>query len=301
MTRGSDRKRSHTSKGFATGRHVDDGPTHIDGPKGAQAARAEPEPEALPPAFAEAELELDELLEDEPDSPQGDGDGDDEDGFDERTINRGSRPPRPSSSRRLSPTLMKIFQRRREQIGLSVQQVARLAGVEESELVRFEGTAGQHRLVYDHAVVIARVLGLKAADLPGLRPSKERGEIERHLGEVSRALLAGPLCTMTGGADGERYGGDLERIAAAPSFAVRLEDSSLGEGWPKGALLGFTNEGEPGRGEVVLLRHRSSRLLALRRLKPPNAVGLAAWQPSYVVGGEWLVVGRLQVILPRAP
>src|SRR5581483_4377373 len=48
----------------------------------------------------------------------------DDDG--EPTKHRGSHPPRPSSSRRLSPTLMKIFQRRREQIGLSMKQVAEL-------------------------------------------------------------------------------------------------------------------------------------------------------------------------------
>jgi len=35
--------------------------------------------------------------------------------------------------------------------------------VELAELERFEGTEGRHRLLFDHAVVVSRVLGLKPA------------------------------------------------------------------------------------------------------------------------------------------
>jgi hypothetical protein len=50
-----------------------------------------------------------------------------------------------------------------------------------------------------------------------------------------------------------------------------------------------------------LLRHRRSKLLALRRFTPPTFNGLAPWQPAYVAGGEWLAIGRLTVTLPRLP
>lgn len=194
---------------------------------------------------------------------------------------------------------MKIFQRRREQIGLTIGQVAKLAGIEEDELMRFEGTNGQHRLVYDHAVVIARVLGVRPQDMPGLRGRETRDEVAPALVELERALLSGPQLTFEGKA-GERFGGDLERVATTPAFALRIGDSSLGDAWPKGTLLGFVAEAAPAIGDVVLLRHRKSRTLALRRFAPPSYTGLQPWQPAYVcTGGEWIAVGRLQVILPR--
>jgi transcriptional regulator with XRE-family HTH domain len=218
---------------------------------------------------------------------------------DEVTHHRGSHPPKPSTSRRLSPTLMKIFQRRREQIGLTIEQVAKLAGVEEDELMRFEGTNGQHRLLYDHAVIIARVLGVLPQDMPGLRTREAKDDLLPVVQELERALLAGPQLTFEG-KSGERFGGDLERVATTPAFAVRIGDSSLGDAWPKGTVLGFIAGSAGQIGDVVLLRHRKSRTLALRRFAPPSYTGLQPWQPAYVCShGEWIAVGRLQVILPR--
>jgi len=226
-------------------------------------------------------------------------DGDSAGGGDEKTLDRGSRPPRPSSSRRLSPTLMKIFQRRREQIGLSIGQVAKLAGLEEDELVRFEGTNGQHRLLYDHVVVVARVLGIKPHEMPGLRQKDPKDEVRPHVEDLQRVMLAGPTLLFEGRA-GERFGGDVDRVVTTPSFTVKIGDNSLGEAWPHGALLGFVSDAAPKPGDVVLVRHRKSKLLALRRLSPPAYAPLAPWMPAYHVNnGEWLAVGRLQVVLPR--
>ncbi|HZS36776.1 MAG TPA: helix-turn-helix transcriptional regulator [Polyangia bacterium] len=257
---------------------TDDAPTALDGPKLHQLDA---------PPFEDAA--------DEDTDRESIGD----DFGEEPTRHRGSHPPKPSSSRRLSPTLMKIFQRRREQIGLTIAQVAKLAGIEEDELMRFEGTGGAHRLNYDHAVILARVLGVRPQDMPGLRGREAKDDVAPHIQELERALLAGPQLVFEG-KSGERFGGDLERIATTPAFAVRVGDGSLGDAWPKGTLLGFVAEARPQIGDVVLLRHRTSRLLAMRKFAPPSYVGLQTWQPSYVcTGGEWIAVGRLQVILPR--
>ena len=81
---------------------------------------------------------------------------------------------------------------------------------------------------------------------------------------------------------------------------LQIGDSSLGDAWPRGSVLSFIAE-VPQPGDVTLLRHRRSKLLALRRLTPPTYAGLQPWQPAYVAGGEWMAVGRLQVVLPRLP
>ncbi len=165
--------------------------------------------------------------------------------------------------------------------------------------MRFEGTGGNHRLIYDHAVVIARVLGVRPQDMPGLRMRDAKDEVAPALDELERALLAGPQLVFEG-KSGERFGGDLERVATTPAFAVRVGDGSLGDAWPRGTVLGFVADDKPQIGDVVLLRHRKSRLLALRRFAPPSYTGLVAWQPAYVCsGGEWIAVGRLRAILPR--
>ncbi|HEX9101067.1 MAG TPA: helix-turn-helix transcriptional regulator [Polyangia bacterium] len=228
-----------------------------------------------------------------------DHDGDDVD-VDDPTVYRGDKPQRASSSRRLSPTLMRIFQRKREQIGLTIAQVAKLTGIDLEELTRFEGTNGQHRLVYDHAVLVARVLGISPKDMPGLRSSKEsRDAVGSALGSLSTTLCGGPMLTFEG-KTGERFGGDLERVGTTPHFGVKLGDASLGDPWPKGALLGFLMDASPGKGDVVLLRHKKTKQLAMRRATGQAWAPLAAWQPSFPVGGDWLPVARLQVVLPRA-
>jgi hypothetical protein len=194
---------------------------------------------------------------------------------------------------------MKIFQRRRLQIGLSTSQVAKLSGIDERDIVRYENESAQHRILFDHAVILARVLGVQPRDMPGLRTRDAKDSARTHVADLVRTLLGGPILTFEG-RQGERFGGDLDRVATMPAFGVRIGDGSLGEAWVKGSLLGFVSEPAQ-NGDVVLLRHRRSKLLALRRLTPPSYSGLSPWQPSYVVGGEWLSVGRLQVILPRTP
>lgn len=221
-----------------------------------------------------------------------------EDDGEEPTLYRGDRPPRPSSSRRLSPTLMRIFQRKREQIGLSIAQIAELTGIEESELVRFEGTGGGHRLIYDHAVLVARVLGLRPQDLPGLRAKEGRDAVGAALGSLATALFAGVILSFEG-KTGERFGGDLERLGTTPHFAVRLGDDSLGPAWPRDALLGFTMAVSPPLGDVVLLRHRRTQALALRRAEREAWAPLVGWQLAYPRVGEWAPLGRLQAVLPR--
>jgi transcriptional regulator with XRE-family HTH domain len=194
---------------------------------------------------------------------------------------------------------MQIFQRRRKQIGLSLEQIAKLSGVEKEELERFENTQGAHRLLYDHAVVVARVLGLKPGELPGLRAKDDRDDAQSAAAELYRAVLAGPTLTFEG-KSGERFGGDVERVLTTPAFALQVGDDSLGAPYPKGTLLFFTG-GEAKPGDVALLRHKRSKTLALRRLEPPKWSGIQSWQPQYPVAPEWVTIGRLQVVLPRPP
>ena len=305
MTRSSPPPGPATKKGRVAqhdARHGDDGPTSIDGPRLKDSVTNVDShrlgdntnvdgPRVGAPMDAHdttrSPLELDEH----------DDDGDD---IDDPTVYRGDKPPKPSSSRRLSPTLMRIFQRKREQIGLSIAQVAKLTGIDVEELTRFEGTNGQHRLVYDHAVLLARVLGISPRDMPGLRSGKEpRDAVGSALGSLSTTLCAGPMLTFEG-KSGERFGGDLERVGTTPHFGVKLGDASLGDAWPKGALLGFLMDASPSPGDVVLMRHRKTKQLALRRATGQAWAPLAAWQPSFPVGGDWLPVARLQVVVPRA-
>jgi hypothetical protein len=293
-----DRSRKRRLSPHDSARHGDDGPTVLDGPRldDADSARlSDPTnvdgPRVIAPADAHDTVSSELMV-----------DGEEDAGFDgeDPTIYRGDKPPKPSSSRRLSPTLMRIFQRKREQIGLTIAQLGKLTGIDEEELLRFEGTNGQHRLLYDHAVLIARVLGIRPQDMPGLRSTREaKDAVGAALGSLMTTLVSGPLLTFEG-KQGERFGGDLERVGTTPHFAVKLGDSSLGEAWPKGALLGFVMDAGPQAGDVVLLRNKRSKQLALRRVTGQAWAPLAPWQPAYPVGGEWVPVARLQVVLPRA-
>ena len=96
---------------------------------------------------------------------------------------------------------MKVFQRKREQIGLSLEQLAKLTGIDEEELARFENTQGGHRLVYDHAVLVAKVLGIRPHDMPGLRrggSSANKDAVGGALGSLLRPF-GGVLPTATAG------------------------------------------------------------------------------------------------------
>jgi hypothetical protein len=222
---------------------------------------------------------------------------DDDSTVDEPTNYRGDRPPKPSSSRRLSPTLMKICKRRREQIGLTIPQLADLTGIDEEELQRFEATGGNHRLVYDHAVVLARALGLKAQELPGLRLVKEdKDPVLAAYDALVAAYTQGLVITFEG-KSGERYGGDISRLGTTPQFALKIGDASLGSEWPKGALLGFITE-DPRNNDVALIRQKRGKQVALRRLVEKSWAPLSRWQPPYSIA-DWVAFARLQVVLPR--
>jgi hypothetical protein len=119
------------------------------------------------------------------------------------------------------------------------------------------------------------------------------------IGALQSALLAGPVLTFEG-KSGERFGGDLERVGTTLHVCVQLGDGSLGEGWPKGALLGFLMDASPAPGDVVLLRHQHTKQLGLRRATAQAWAPLAPWQPAYPRGGDWLSMARLSVLLPRA-
>ena len=59
-------------------------------------------------------------------------------------------------------------------------------------------------------------------------------------------------------------------------------------------------DASPSAGDVILVRHKRTKQLALRRATGQAWAPLAPWQPSFPVGGEWSPVARLQVVLPRA-
>jgi hypothetical protein len=279
----------------------DDGPTSIDGPRIGDVPTNVDGPRIEAPADPHDTVSAELItFDDHADGGHADDDDDDDSQGEDPTIYRGDKPQKPSSSRRLSPTLMRIFQRKREQIGLSITQLAKLTGIEEAELMRFEGTNGQHRLVYDHAVLVARVLGIRPQDMPGLRSSKDpKDAVGAALGSLTTSLVSGPTLTFEG-KTGERFGGDLERLGTTPHFAIKLGDGSLGEAWPKGTLMAFIMDSSPQPGDVVLVRNRRGKQLGLRRASGQAWVPLAPWQPSYPTGGDWVPVARLQAILPRA-
>lgn len=202
-----------------------------------------------------------------------------------------------SVERRLTPTLLKIFARKRQQIRLSLDQLSRLSGIALQHLEGFESPKPTQAITYDQTVVLARVLGVSLDELPGLRRKETRPHLGVVLAELERTMLGAPLLRFEG-KHGERYGGDVERAASSKSFTVRIEDDSLEPVLPKGAILGFMSGVNPTEQGILLLRHRRSALLALRRNAPPSYVGLVHWQPAYVVGGEWHLVGSLEVILP---
>jgi transcriptional regulator with XRE-family HTH domain len=308
VTRATDdrpRKR-RTTKPEYKAHNTDEAPTAIDGPKLHDYDKDEDTDDTTGPdrtnvdgPRVEAMADPHDTVSSELEVDGGDDDEGDEDDADDPTIYRGDKPPKPSSSRRLSPTLMRVFQRKREQIGLSIAQVAKLSGIDEQELMRFEATNGHHRLVYDHVVLLARVLGVRPQDLPGLRSAKlAKDAVGAALGSLTAALAAGPLLTFEG-KTGERFGGDLERLGTTPHFAIKVGDSSLGESWPKGSMLALIVDTAPKPGDVILVRHKRTKQLGLRRATGQAWAPLAAWQPSYPAGGDWTPVARVQAILPR--
>jgi hypothetical protein len=199
--------------------------------------------------------------------------------------------------RRLTPTLLKIFARRRQQIRLSLDQLSRLSGISLPNLEALDQGMPGTSITYDQTVVLSRVLGVGVDQLPGLRKRENRSHLGEVVAELERTLLAAPLLRFEG-RSGERYGGDVERAASSKAFTVRVEDESLEPALVRGTLLGFMGGAKPRPSGILLLRHRRSALLAMRRNEPPSYTGLVPWQPGYVVGGEWHLVGSLEVVLP---
>jgi hypothetical protein len=73
------------------------------------------------------------------------------------------RDPEPVSERRLTSTLLRIFSRRRLQIRLSTEQLSRLSGISVAQLATLEGARPGQTLSYEHAIVLARALGVSSA------------------------------------------------------------------------------------------------------------------------------------------
>jgi transcriptional regulator with XRE-family HTH domain len=209
----------------------------------------------------------------------------------------GEAPESAEMERRLTPTLLKIFARRRQEIRLSLDQLARISGISLEQLAAFERERPGQAITYDQVVVLARVLGIGTEQLPGLRPRETRTHMGIVLAELERNMLSAPLLRFEG-KNGERYGGDVERATSSKAFTVRIEDDSLEPILRRGMQLGFMSGTRTRAGHILLLRHRRSALLALRRNDKDSYVGLLPWQPSYVIGGEWHVVGSLEVVLP---
>ncbi len=206
---------------------------------------------------------------------------------------------------RLSMVLGQIFRRRREQIGLTLAQLVKLSGISEKELTPMEAGDPSYRMFYDHAVVLARALGVPSTEMPGLRQKTgDKEDPATVIDDMARRLRKG-LVVEFEGKGGERYGGEVDRVAVTPMFTVCIGDGSLGDAFPVGTLMAFLNDPHPHQGDIVLLRHRRSKLLALRRLHQNAWAGIQPWQPSYVAGpvgagaDEWLPLGRMVLMVPR--
>ncbi len=201
------------------------------------------------------------------------------------------------SERRLTSTLLRIFSRRRLQIRLSTEQLSRLSGISVEQLATLENPRPGQTLSYEHAIVLARALGVSSDEMPGLRRRDQRAHLSVTLSDLERAMIASPLLRFEG-KHGERYGGDVERAASSKAYTDRIEDDSLVPSFSRGSMLAFLSGTRPKVGSTLLLRHLRSSILALRRYEPPAYAGVASWQPGYVAGGEWHVVGCLEAMLP---
>lgn len=210
---------------------------------------------------------------------------------------------RPSTGRRLSITLIGLFKRKRKKIGLTLEQLASLSGIDVEILTRMEANPdaarSDHRLLYDHAVVLARALGLSPSEMPGLRSASRAEEQDAPLRALQKQLLAAPLLLFEG-RSGECYHGASDRLATSDHFTIKIGDSSLEPMFAHGALLGFSST-TPGKdGDLVLLRSLTIGDLALRRVDGGVLTGLSPWMPALVHDRkEWHPLGRLEVVLPR--
>ena len=65
-----------------------------------------------------------------------------------------------------------------------------------------------------------------------------------------------------------------------------VKAANLGTDGP--ALLAFLMDATPHPGDVVLVRNKRGKQLALRRATGQVWAPLASWQPPYPMGGDWL-------------
>ena len=197
----------------------------------------------------------------------------------------------PSTSR-LAAQLGKLLKRKREAIGLSLSHCSGLAGISAVDIAEYEAGA---KTPYDHAMVLARVLGLSPTELPGFRSSSEspvKGAIASAmtgLKETMRLVYHGV---------GDRFEGPVDAVAGVTEFSVEIGDQHIPE-YPRGMLLAFMRDKSapiaasfaPG---IVMAHHVGSRMMAMRRIQEDLLVGLAADIPSFHLDRKaWEIVGRL--------
>lgn len=210
-------------------------------------------------------------------------------------------PPSPSGSR-IALQLARVLKRKREEIRISLPQVAALSGIAAPRLAGYEADG---KVPFDHVLVLARILGVAHGDLPGMRSSGE-SPVGRSISTVKQAL-AETLRLTYRGAGRDELAGSLDAVQGAPEFAVEIVDDGVGE-LRRGSLLAFVRE----RGAVtagaaalqhaiVVANHLRSGILSLRRLQGDLLVGLSPDAPSYHIDpGEWDLCGRMVMILDGA-
>src|SRR5205823_6308815 len=92
---------------------------------------------------------------------------------------------------RIQLLLSQLLGRKRAAIGLTVEQVAQLAGISTVEIERYEGGA---KVPFEHVVVLARILSIPMGELPGFRGDGDT-PVEQAVSGAARAL-ADPLLVI---------------------------------------------------------------------------------------------------------
>ena len=201
-----------------------------------------------------------------------------------------------SSNSRLATQLGRILKRKREQIQLSLQQIASLTGIAPADITSYESGG---RTPYDHAFLLARVLGIPPLEMPGMRgagDSPVRGALTAAMQGLSETVRLRYRCE----APEEHLDGPVDALKGVTEFCVEIADDNLLE-YPRGTLLGFVKDrgnqpfNDPG---VVLAHHWRSRVMTLRRIQDHLLVGLHPEVPSYHLDkGAWEILGRLAIVL----
>src|SRR5947207_3240435 len=77
-------------------------------------------------------------------------------------------PPAAAGASRLAVQLGRVLKRKREGIGLTLGQAASLSGINLSDIASYEGGG---KTPFDHALILARILGISPGELPGMHQS----------------------------------------------------------------------------------------------------------------------------------